>query len=81
MNRFVTQTTTLLALALSASASAADIDWSRVDQAMGKKGSGPARRGTQVRRAALGFERNCRRGGHQTSAGVRFVARISAGRR
>jgi hypothetical protein len=39
MNRFVTQTTTLLALALSASASAADIDWSRVDQAMGKKGA------------------------------------------
>jgi hypothetical protein len=39
MNRFVTGTTTLLALLLCASASAADIDWSRVDQAIGKKGT------------------------------------------
>jgi hypothetical protein len=39
MNRFVTRTTTLLALVLCTSASAADIDWSRLDQALGKKGA------------------------------------------
>ena len=39
MKRIVTRMTTLLALAVCASASAADIDWSKVDQAMGKKGS------------------------------------------
>ena len=39
MNRIVTVMTSLLALALCASASAAEIDWSKVDQALGKKGS------------------------------------------
>jgi hypothetical protein len=39
MNQFVTRTSTLLALVLCASASAADIDWARVDQALGKKGA------------------------------------------
>src|SRR5215468_1243190 len=39
MKRIVTRMTTLLAVAVCASASAADIDWSKVDQAMGKKGS------------------------------------------
>jgi hypothetical protein len=39
MNRIVTGMTSLLALALCASASAAEIDWSKVDQALGKKGS------------------------------------------
>ncbi len=39
MNRFLTRTTTLVALVLCASASAAAIDWSRVDQALGKKGT------------------------------------------
>jgi len=39
MNRIVTVMTRLLALALCASASAAEIDWSKVDQALGKKGS------------------------------------------
>ncbi len=39
MNRFVTQIATLLAFVLCTSASAADIDWSRVDQALGKKGT------------------------------------------
>ncbi len=42
MNRFLTRTTSLLALALCASASAAGIDWSRVDQALGKKGTDQA---------------------------------------
>ena len=39
MNRTVIAMTGLLALAACASASAAEIDWSKVDQAMGKKGS------------------------------------------
>src|SRR5215469_6540760 len=39
MKRIVTRMSTLLALAVCAWASAADIDWSKVDQAMGKKGS------------------------------------------
>ena len=39
MKRIVTRMTTLLALAVCTLASAADIDWSKVDQAMGKKGS------------------------------------------
>jgi Domain of Unknown Function (DUF1259) len=39
MNRIMTGMTSLLALALCASASAAEIDWSKVDQALGKKGS------------------------------------------
>jgi uncharacterized protein DUF1259 len=39
MNRITTWMPCLLALVLCASASAADIDWSKVDQAMGKKGS------------------------------------------
>jgi hypothetical protein len=39
MNRIVTGLTSLLALALCASVSAAEIDWSKVDQALGKKGS------------------------------------------
>jgi len=39
MNRIVRGMTSLLALALCASASAAEIDWSNVDQALGKKGS------------------------------------------
>ena len=39
MNRMMTRMTSLLALVVCASASAADIDWSKVDQAMGKKGS------------------------------------------
>jgi Domain of Unknown Function (DUF1259) len=39
MKRIVPRMTILLALAVCASASAADIDWSKVDQAMGKKGS------------------------------------------
>ena len=39
MNRIVTGMTRLLALALCASASAAEIDWSKVDQALAKKGS------------------------------------------
>jgi hypothetical protein len=39
MNRIVTGMTSLLALALCASVSAAEIDWSKVDQALGKKGS------------------------------------------
>jgi uncharacterized protein DUF1259 len=42
MNRFVTGMTTLLAIVLCTSASAADIDWSRVDQAVGKKGTDQA---------------------------------------
>jgi hypothetical protein len=42
MNRIVTGMTRLLALALCASASAAEIDWSNVDQALGKKGSDQA---------------------------------------
>jgi len=39
MNRIAKGMTSLLALALCASASAAAIDWSKVDQALGKKGS------------------------------------------
>ncbi|HEY2340096.1 MAG TPA: DUF1259 domain-containing protein, partial [Steroidobacteraceae bacterium] len=39
MNRILTGMTSLLALALCAVASAADSDWSKVDQALGKKGS------------------------------------------
>jgi len=39
MNRITTWMACLLALAMCASASAADIDWSKVDQVMGKKGS------------------------------------------
>lgn len=39
MNRIVRGMASLLALALCASVSAAEIDWSRVDQALGKKGS------------------------------------------
>jgi hypothetical protein len=39
MNRIVTGMTSLLALALCVAASAAEIDWSKVDQALGKKGS------------------------------------------
>lgn len=39
MNRFVIWTASLLAIAPCLSAPAADIDWSRVDQALGKKGS------------------------------------------
>ena len=39
MNRIVMKMISSLALAVCTSASAADIDWSRVDQAMGKKGS------------------------------------------
>src|SRR5215471_245681 len=39
MKRIVTRMTALLALAVCTLASAADIDWSKVDQAMGKKGS------------------------------------------
>src|SRR5215472_3147952 len=39
MNRITTSMACLLALAMCASASAADIDWSKVDQGMGKKGS------------------------------------------
>jgi len=39
MNRFVTWTASLLAIAACLSATAADIDWSKVDQALGKKGS------------------------------------------
>jgi hypothetical protein len=39
MNRIVRGMTSLLALALCASASAAEIDWSKVDQALAKKGS------------------------------------------
>jgi hypothetical protein len=39
MNLALTGITTLLAVAQCASASTAEIAWSRVDQAMGKKGS------------------------------------------
>jgi len=39
MNRRVTCAGTLMTFALSANASAADIDWSKVDQALGRKGS------------------------------------------
>jgi hypothetical protein len=39
MNRIVRGMTSLLALALCASASAAEIDWSKLDHALGKKGS------------------------------------------
>jgi Domain of Unknown Function (DUF1259) len=39
MSRMMTRMNSLLALAACASAAAADIDWSKVDQAMGKKGS------------------------------------------
>jgi hypothetical protein len=39
MNRIVIGMTSVLALAVCAGTSAADIDWSRVDQALGKKGS------------------------------------------
>jgi hypothetical protein len=39
MNQIVTGMTSLLALALCVSGSAAEIDWSKVDQALGKKGS------------------------------------------
>ena len=39
MNRLVMRMTSLLALVVCTTASAADIDWSKVDQAMGKKGS------------------------------------------
>ena len=39
MNRITTWMACLMALAVCASASAADIDWSKVDQAMGKKGA------------------------------------------
>jgi biotin operon repressor len=39
MNRITTWIACLLSLAMCAPASAADIDWSKVDQAMGKKGS------------------------------------------
>src|ERR1700741_3913624 len=39
MKRIVSGMTSLLALALCASASAAEIDWSPVDQALGKKGA------------------------------------------
>jgi Domain of Unknown Function (DUF1259) len=39
MNRIVRGMTSLLALALCVAASAAEIDWSKVDQALGKKGS------------------------------------------
>ena len=39
MNRFLTWLASLPAIALCVSAAAADIDWSKVDQALGKKGS------------------------------------------
>ena len=39
MNRMVIGMISLLALAVCASAAASDIDWSRVDQALGKKGA------------------------------------------
>ncbi|TLY86801.1 MAG: DUF1259 domain-containing protein, partial [Gammaproteobacteria bacterium] len=39
MNRIVTWIASLPALALCVCASAAEIDWSKVDQAIGKKGS------------------------------------------
>ena len=39
MNRITSSLVCLIAVAVCASASAADIDWSKVDQAMGKKGS------------------------------------------
>jgi Domain of Unknown Function (DUF1259) len=39
MNRFVTWTASLLAIGPCVSTMAADIDWSKVDQALGKKGS------------------------------------------
>jgi hypothetical protein len=39
MNRIVTCIVALLTVVLCASASAADMDWSRVDQALGKKGT------------------------------------------
>jgi len=39
MNRMLIGMTSVLALAACASASASDIDWSKVDQALGKKGS------------------------------------------
>lgn len=39
MNRIVTWTATLPAMALCVGAAAADIDWPKVDQALGKKGS------------------------------------------
>ena len=39
MNRIASEVATVAATALAASASAADFDWSKVDQAIGKKGS------------------------------------------
>src|SRR6516225_6262879 len=39
MNRLMTHATTLMALVLCATATAAGIDWSKVDLALGKKGS------------------------------------------
>jgi len=39
MNRFLTWTASLLAIGPCLSAMAADIDWSKVDQVLGKKGS------------------------------------------
>jgi len=39
MNRMVIGIISLLALGACTSASAADIDWSKIDQAIGKKGS------------------------------------------
>src|SRR5215813_6555564 len=39
MNRIATATAALSSLVLCAAASAADIDWSKVDQALGKKGT------------------------------------------
>ena len=39
MKHVFTSIATLLALALSAAAPAAEIDWSKVDQAIGKKGA------------------------------------------
>jgi hypothetical protein len=39
MNRIVTGMTSLLAVLVCSTASAAEIDWSKVDQALGKKGS------------------------------------------
>jgi hypothetical protein len=39
MRRFLTSTAALLALAVCTAAPAAEIDWSKVDQAMGKKGA------------------------------------------
>src|SRR5215470_3044954 len=39
MNRIPTATAAVLALVLCTTASAADIDWSKVDQALGKKGA------------------------------------------